>query len=356
VDAAKAISITLVVLYHTGHWLSYAGIESGPVLQQVIDTTGGVRMPTFFFASGLFATTWIHQRSWRALVNGKLMLLAWVFLAWQLTMFVYKYAAAYTLPGQLDASLMDHVLRVLVAPLRPNAELWFLWALIVFFVLAKLLRDWSSPRVMLSAAAVSLAWSSIVVPDLGPERLRLLGGASAAPMYFVFFVTAERYRRSIRGVVSRIRVWHAAPVAAAWIVLIGTYDLLAPAREEPGVMFLEQLMGVAAGVSIAVLIAPIPAVRYLGRTTLPVYLSHTTFVVLFAIGYYVSGVHVAGPAMVVLPWLVAAGAILLGLGLDRIAGSSVLFQPPSWFRVSESARPQPALRRLSVVRRRRSGA
>jgi fucose 4-O-acetylase-like acetyltransferase len=292
-------------------------------------------MPTFFFASGLFATKWIHERGWRALVNGKLALLAWVFLAWQLMMFVYKYAAAETLPGQLDSSLLEHVLRVLAAPLRPNAELWFLWALVVFFVSAKLVRHRPSPRVVLSAAAVSLAWSSVVTPVLGPERLRLLGGASAAPLYFVFFVTAERYRGLIRDFVSRVRFWHATIAAAAWTVAVGVFDLLAAAPDVPGGMFFEQLVGIAAGVSVAVLIAPIAAVRYLGRNTLPVYLSHTTFVVFFAIGYYRSGAHVTGPVGLAVPWMVAAGAILLGLGLHQIARSTVLFRPPSWFGVSE---------------------
>jgi uncharacterized membrane protein YcfT len=333
VDAAKAISITLVVLYHAGHWLGYAGIQTGPVLQRVIDTTDGLRMPTFFFASGLFATAWIHERDWRTLVNGKLALLAWVFLAWQLAMFVYKYAAAYTLPGQRDDSLLDHVLRVVVAPVRPNAELWFLWALVVFFVLAKLLAGRPPARLVLGAAVVSLVWSGVVAPWLGPERMRVMGGASAAPMYFVFFVAAERYRLTIRDVVSRARPWHAAVVALLWSVAIGGFDLLGRVQAVPGAMFLEQLVGVAAGVSVALLIAPVRAIRYLGRNTLPVYLSHTTFVVLFAIGYHLLHGHLTRPLVLLVPWLVAATAILLGLGLHRVAGSTVLFRSPSWFTV-----------------------
>jgi fucose 4-O-acetylase-like acetyltransferase len=100
-------------------------------------------------------------------------------------------------------------------------------------------------------------------------------------------------------------------------------------------MFLKQLVGVAAGVSTAVLIGRAAAVRYLGRNTLPVYLSHTTFIVFFAIGYHLCGVHLTGAVALAVPWLVAIGAILLGLGLFRIAGTTVLFRPPAWFAVSE---------------------
>lgn len=336
VDAAKAISITLVVLYHTGHWLTYAGLDPGAVLQRVIDSTGGVRMPTFFLASGLFATAWIHERDWRTLANRKLLLLTWVFLAWQLAMFAYKYAAALTLPGQRDDSLAAHLVRVVVAPVRPNAELWFLWALVVFFVLAKLWREIPSRRVVLGAAALSLLWSAVVSPALGVDRLRLLGGAGAAPMYFFFFVAGERYRDDILATVARLRRWQAAALVAGWAIAFGWFDILGPAGEVPGAAtFAKQVTGVCAGVALAVLLAPVAAVRYVGRNTLPVYLSHTSLVVLFAIAYHASGIQPPPPIRAALPWLVAVTAIALGLGLHRVAGDTVLFRPPAWFRLRQ---------------------
>jgi fucose 4-O-acetylase-like acetyltransferase len=295
-------------------------------------------MPTFFFASGLFATRWIHERDWRTLVNGKLALLSWVFLTWQIMMFIYKYAAARTLPGQRDDTLLAHMLRVLVAPVRPNAELWFLWALVIFFVSAKTMRNVPSPWAVAGAAALSLVWSGVVSPALGTEGLRLLGGAGSAPMYFVFFMVAERYRGTVRRVVSRVQRWQAAAVVAAWAVAIGTFDLLAPTSDTPGVTFAGQLIGVTAGVSLAVLIAPVATVRYLGRNTLPVYLTHTSLIVAFAIAYHASGAHLSGPALLVAPWLVAATVISLGLGLHRVAGDTVLFRPPAWFRLHEKHR------------------
>ena len=61
VDAAKGISILLVVMVHTRSWLDYAGIETGAVMNELIAASNHVRMPLFFFVAGLFAAKWVAR-------------------------------------------------------------------------------------------------------------------------------------------------------------------------------------------------------------------------------------------------------------------------------------------------------
>lgn len=338
IDVAKAISIVLVVLVHAIAWLSFADIDPGPVLQRVNDVAGNVRMPLFFTMSGIFAGQWV-QRPWRRLINGKLALLAWPFLAWQLAMFAYKYGATFTLPGQENDSFAEHVLRVVVAPVRPNAELWFLWALVLFFVTAKVLRSWPPGVLLASAVALSVAWSSLLQVLPGHEVVRLAGpGLSGVPMYFVFFVAGMVLKDRILAAAGRVAWWQAAIGFAVWAVLFGVFEVLEPVDVVPGVRFVGQVCGVVGGSSLAVTLARVRALRVLGQQTLPVYLSHTTFVVVMASCLHAldAGASSWPGSLVVLS--VAVLAILGGLALQRLWGDTVLFHPPSRFAITERSR------------------
>ena len=334
VDAAKGLSIILVVLAHTAHWVDFAGIPTGPVLDAVNHSAGAVRMPLFFLASGLFAGRWMLV-SWRRLANDKLAPLVWVFLLWQVAMFGYKYLAAVVLPDQQDTGLADHLLRVLVAPLRPNAELWFLWALVVFFIGARLVVHWNRWATLAVFTAVSLLWSTAVYPLLGGAGQRLLGpGLGTFPMFFVFFIVGALFRDRILAVVEGVAWWVAALVAGAWIVAFPVLHLDAVVRF-PGAVFVGQVIGIIAGISAAVLLARVRPITYLGERTLPVYLSHTTFVVVIACALYLAGVSVDSPLALAIPPLIALAAIALGLLLYRFTAGTVLFRAPDWFRVRD---------------------
>lgn len=336
VDAAKAISITLVVLVHAVSWLGFIGVEPGAVLERVDSVAGNVRMPLFFTMSGLFAGSWI-ARPWRDLINGKLAVLAWPFLTWQLMMFAYKYGATFTLPGQQNDSLAEHVLRVVVAPVRPNAELWFLWALVLFFIAAKALRSCPPAVLLASTAALSVAWSSVLQALSEQDVVRLAGpGLTGVPMYFFFFVAGMALKDRLLATAAKIAGWQALVGFAAWAVLFGVFEVLEPIQAEPGVRFVSQVCGVVGGSLLAIGLARLRPLGALGERTLPVYLSHTAFIVAMT-----SCLHLFGaPAMDTTVVLTVVGlSILGGLALHRLWGDTVLFRPPAWFAVRERQRP-----------------
>lgn len=330
VDAAKGISIFLVVLTHATLWLEFAGLEPNGFLERFNQTVGSIRMPLFFAMSGLFAAKWMHT-PWRDLMRGKVAILLWTFLLWQVAMFAYKTSAGQILPDQENAGVVAQLVRALAAPVRPNAELWFLWALIVFFVAAKLVRDWRPDVAVGVALFVSVLWSGVVQDALGDNVLRLLGpGLAKFPVYFVFFLAAAVFSGPIRGAVARVRLWVAALVVAAWIFAFGVTDVLAPLGNLPGLTTLRQLAGIAAGIAAGVLLQRFAVVAYLGANTLPVYLSHTTFIVAVACGLHLAGVDVSA-ASAWLPWALALVSIAFGLLLGRIFGGTWLFDSPRWF-------------------------
>lgn len=332
VDVAKGISILLVVMVHTRSWLDYAGIEAGPVMDELISASNHVRMPLFFFAAGLFASKWVAH-SWRDLANGKLALLLWVFLLWQVAMFAYKTIGGAILPDQNDAGVASQLLRVVVSPLRPNAELWFLWALVIYFVAAKLLSRMRPAVSLILAGAVSVAWSGVVLNTLSDSLVRAMGpGLEKLPMFFVFFLAASLFSRQLLTTVASANRWWATAYLALWIVLFPVLDIARGLSDVPGVVFVLQVAGLFAGVSAALLLAWCTPLRYLGERTLPVYVTHTTFIVTFASVLYVSEVRpVQLWAQAGVAWLALGASVALGLLLYRFAADTFLFRQPRWF-------------------------
>ncbi len=326
VDAAKGISIFLVVMVHAVHWLGSAGMDAREPLNEFMSPLVHVRMPLFFFASGLFASKWLESR-WSTLLRSKVALLVWTFLIWQSAVFAYKVIGGTVLPEE-DGGILGQVARVLVSPIRPNGELWFLWALVLFFIVGRAARSLPPVVTVAVAAVVSVLWSGVTQPLLGDELIRLLGpGLSTFPMYFVYFIGAALFSGQIRAVVSRTPLWVAVLVAIAWVVAFWWLDVLALLPPVPGLVFLGQVTGIIGGVAFAVLLQWFKPLVYLGRHTLEVYLTHTLFIVLMACGLHLGGVSITGWASLV----VAVVAISLGLLLGRVAGGTWLFESPRWF-------------------------
>lgn len=327
VDAAKGISILLVVLIHATDWLGYAGLDAPSWLQTTNRAVRDLRMPTFFAMAGLFSGKWIVAR-WRDLAAHKLATLVWVFLLWQVTMVAYKTLGGAVLPEQQDAGLVAQVARALASPVRPNAELWFLWALVVFLIVARCTQRLSPRTVVAAAAALSIIWSTVAIPVLGDEGMRLLGpGLGTAPMYLVFFLGAVRYAAPIREVASSASAVAAGLVATGWLVVfvvVGVEDSL---REMPGVRFACQIFGVLGGVAFGLLLQRVRPLVYLGSQTLGVYVSHTATIVTIACALYALDVELTG-------WTVVGAvtiAVAVGLLLSRLASDTWLLSSPRWF-------------------------
>lgn len=329
VDVAKAFSILLVVLAHTR--IEYAFINvSSPWADAIVELTGSMRMPLFFAASGVFAVKWF-TRSWGELFSGKIALLAWVFLIWQAVVLGYKLLEMAVLPNQPDNSLLTQLGKVIVSPLRPNGELWFLWALCVFFVLAKLI--WASPIWIKVGVpvVVSIAW--FAGRDMVPESILRTAGAGieGIPAYFVFFIGAATFAPAILKHFSSIGHVASALWFAAWIIpaaTIYTFNV-----DIAGFRTVLSALAVAGGFGLARLLCFIRPLRTLGKHTLPIYVGHTAFVVAIVCSVYLMGAQGLAQQlsglMVALTWIAAIGLSAgLYVSLSRSPWGKYLYKEP----------------------------
>lgn len=319
VDTGRGIAILLVALFHSANWLLGAGFDI-PYWREINDALSSMRMPLFFALSGLFAPKWLIA-PWRDLWTVKVRLYLWVFLLWEVVGSIV-FLLGQTLKGE-GFGLRDAALGLVVSPVLPRFELWFIWALSIFFVVAKLSRRVDPRLQLVIAGAVSLVALS------GLETANV--GWSGALKYYFFFLAGLYLRTWI----IRIGRVDSKLVTGATMVLwvaVTTAVALLGLRDVIGLYFLNCLVGVVGGIAFSRALRGVRWFGAIGRITLPIYLAHTPIVILISfvlsLPIIFPGVAVVAP---VLPVLLALTAVLLALALNRFARRSWLryaYEPP----------------------------
>lgn len=317
VDAAKGLAILLVVLFHAGKVLEDAGVIGGTWLT-VNDVVSTFRMPLFFAASGLFLGS-VVQRPWADLWRTRLRLLLWVFVVWTLLRFGYFSAfPSASRPEETDPA------RLVQALWAPPTGLWFLYALVVFTLIARATR-WLPAWAVVAPAALA---SAVV---LGPVALPYETWDRLA-VHLVFFLAAARWSAPLRGWVAE-----ASGAALGWSTL--AFAVLAAAAA----IGLGSWLALPAGVA-AVLSGFLAARRtegtgvgavlvWIGERTLPIYVAHVLVLCFLAERLVERGYVAAGTTAEV--WLplglsaVAVAASLVSWEAARRTPLRALYAPPA---------------------------
>ena len=319
VDTGRGIAILLVALFHSANWLLGAGFDI-PYWREINDALSSMRMPLFFVLSGLFAPKWL-LKPWRDLWTVKVRLYLWVFLLWEVVGSIV-FLLGQTMKGE-GFGLRQAVLGLIVSPVLPRFELWFIWALSIFFVVAKLSRRVDPRLQLVIAGAVSLVALS------GFETANV--GWSGSLKYYFFFL-AGIYLRGwiirIGAVDNRLLIGAAM---ALWVAVTATVALLG-LRDVFGLYFLNCLVGVVGGIAFSRTLRGARWFGAIGRITLPIYLAHTPIVILIS---FVLSLPIVFPAVAaiapILPPILAVTAVVLALALNRFASRSALryaYEPP----------------------------
>ncbi len=323
VDTGRGIAISLVALFHATNWLLGGGAHVQGWVQANL-VMSSLRMPLFFTLAGLFAGKWVRG-AWRPLWEHKVRLYLWVFLVWGAIGSVTYYAG---LQMRGVGSVMSSVIQPYVlSPFMPRLELWFIWALALFFVIAKLtsrIPPGIQIGVAMAGAAVALSGWDTASP-----------GWNGAVKYYGFFLVGM-YGRDL---VLRLGSSAGRPVLVAafvvWLVVaVGLWAL--GWREVLGLYFVNCLLGVLGGIALSRALAGVPVLRSLGSQTLPIYLAHTPIIITVAVLLSHTGVLTHPIVAVLGPPTLAATAIALALVLHRSAqraGATWLYAPPGWFDV-----------------------
>jgi uncharacterized membrane protein YcfT len=317
-DVARGGAMMLVVLAHTLQLMETEGWRLGWLDTANLYLTA-IRMPLFFLISGVFAAGAL-ARTWGGLWRTRLALLVYVYVLWMLIRALFFSVVPWPLgdtPPWLAFAL---------APVWPTNGLWFLYALIVYLLLARLtvrLPAWL-PLAVASVLAVLAAYDLVPTGGNGVWR--------SVAMYLFFFLLGARLPA----------LWKALAARAGWVPLLAAvvaipagivlFTLLPDALDGAARIALS-VVCVAACLVIAAMIAkarplaaPFVAV---GRRTLPVYVTHTLVLALL-----VPLVPAGLVAPVVAAVVLTAVAVLVGLGLNALLGplGGVFSLPRPWAR------------------------
>jgi uncharacterized membrane protein YcfT len=314
-DAARGLAIILVVLHHSIQYTFEAGMAA-PEWVALTEFFRTLRMPLFFAAAGLFAGKWVRA-PWRDMLRAKVLLFAWVFVLWVLLRWVVFNA----IPRDNIETGWRNILLHIVWPTGG----WFIFALAIFFVVAKATARLDARIQLAVAAAVSIVWFGGVI------EIRSLAWDGVC-LFYVFFLFGCYWRQWLLTTVDKLRWPIGVGAVSLWCGVYLALDALGLV-DALGLSFILRVLGLAAGIVLAVLLSRVTWLRSLGQETLPIYMVHSLIIYAVASAVLALGGPAWAGVQVWLPPAMAVLALAASLAVGRLAprtGAGWLFATPQW--------------------------
>lgn len=324
-DAAKGFAIIGVVLLHVvgKHFVVADWPARGfAVWMDILDVLRPIRIPLFFLISGFFATRAI-ARPWRTMLRRNSLNLYYLYVLW----LVIQTAIFHALP-RIDTAVAESPVQFVKQLVYSPSNLWFLFALAVFFVAVKLLR--TVPVLALVAAGLlSTAAAASVLPDALNH--------TALPENLVFFLAGAYLPTLVGFWAERARWWAFLLVAAVFatvLVIDSNWLFLAACAS-----------GAATAIYVIAKLSPTiigAGLTVVGRKTLPIYVMQMPMiaaVAAFADDVVPDSVASSLWFAIFYPLILTAAIIALALAVHRVLSpvAPVLFRAP-WL-LGERTRP-----------------
>lgn len=329
VDAAKGISILLVVAHHAVSFLTTT--EQAPAVVVTLNTAlASLRMPLFFLAAGLFAAAPLAA-PWRTLLHKRVAFYLYLFSLWTILQFTFF---ATVTPQVAEPEAVDPQLQAM-ALMRPGPVLWFLYALAVFSVVGKVLRRVPALLQLLASGTLSaLTGAGIIQFDSFAWTFMC--------RYLFFFLLGCHARHLVEALARRSNL--TLVVATVVVCLTCASGAIAlDLRTTPGVALGLNVLAVTFGVLFSAWICRYQITRplvLLGRNTLPVYLIHSMWLAGFVLVIRTIDLNpVAAYALPVVLTVVSTALSLLTHRLLVKAGAPWLFALPSRLAYREPSVP-----------------
>ncbi|WP_417582363.1 acyltransferase family protein [Pelagibacterium sp.] len=329
VDVAKGISIILVVMMHSTYGVGEATERVG-FMHYVLGFATPFRMPEFFLVSGLFLSA-VIARPWRNYADRRVVHYLYFYALWAIILIAFKHLVVERDPvGTL--SLM------VSAIYEPYSILWFIYALAIFSLLAKVFHGLRIPHVavVVIAAAASIApvATSISIVNYTAE-------------YFVYFYAGY----ALAPVIFKLAAWidtHPGPALAGLAVwaLVNAILVFSPGHAVtygvvtsgvagvPGANFAMALAGATAVCAASVLLARLAAMewlRWIGAHSIVIYLSFVIPMGSFrtVLLRFVPEIDAGIASLASLVVAIVCPLILYWL-IGKIGFGKFLFERPSW--------------------------
>ncbi|MFI7251026.1 pyridoxal-phosphate dependent enzyme [Micromonospora chalcea] len=319
-DVAKGACIVLVVLWHVVvkdylrvDWQVGLPVPGawGLLGEQLLP----LRMPLFFAISGIFAANAV-ARPWRVSGRSRIARSLYLYAIW-LLIHTALLALAPGFPTDRATSAGDLLTQLTVTP----SNLWYLYALALYFAIAKALRR-VHPAVLLAAAG---ALSAVAATGL----LDSPGNRGQVYQNLVFFLAGVHLKPYLTRWADGASTRRLAGTGAAYAIGLAAMAL-AGAQSRPGVYLLVSVAAVAFGLTAAARLARHrlagPALARLGRRTLGVYVIHMPVLALLdrILAAPVAGLPGPARALLVTVYPVLLTALVLALSLAAHRGLTAL--------------------------------
>ena len=222
-DAIKGFCIVLVVVWHV-IWMHLMadGVDRGVQLP-VVDAWYALgnalmpmRMPMFFALSGVFASAAV-TRPWRTVARSRIAKFSYLYVLWLLI----HNAVLWVLPVRFE-DRAPSVLALLEQLTITPTTTWYLYALVVYFVIAKLLHRAPAPLVVavlvvtfgLSAAS-SAGWQDMMAGSSG-----MVGQRDAVVENLPWFLCGVWFRSHIVALAERTSWPRVLITGSVWVLVL----------------------------------------------------------------------------------------------------------------------------------------
>jgi uncharacterized membrane protein YcfT len=303
-DVARGGAMMLVVLAHTLQLMEVGGWNLGWLDTLNVFLTA-IRMPLFFLISGVFAVSAV-RRGWGGLWRSRLALLIYIYILWSLIRAIWFTFVPWPL------SDTHPWIALAVSPVWPTTGLWFLFALVLYLVVARLTAAWPLWLPLVLAGSLSVAAAYDVIPTGGNGVWR------SVALYLFFFLLGVRLPDLWKAIAERSTVLLLLPAVVVIPLGFFVFTKLPDAAEGVARVVLS-VVCVAACIVVASMIAKVRWLRApflaIGTRTLPIYVTHAILLSVLVPLVPVGSV----PAVIVAVGL-SAVAIVIALGLFLVLG------------------------------------
>ncbi|MFC3999042.1 acyltransferase family protein [Nocardiopsis sediminis] len=325
-DVAKGVCILLVVLWHVimKHYLQ-VGWNIALPFPGLWGAAGEIflplRMPLFFAISGFFAASAL-SRPWRVIGRSKVANFLYLYALWLLI-----HTAVLAFVPDFDTAHAGTLGELLAQLTISPTNLWYLYALAVYFVLAKLARPIPAPAVLAAAFALSAAASAELIPVPG-DRLDPLENL----LFFLVGVYGKTFIKRVAEAASWARLF---AVAVPYVGILGAVQYFGIETWFglwPVVSSVAVFLGVTAASLVTRWETVTGALVSVGRKTLPIYVMHMPLLALLHLAL-LGPISDAGPTVqlvvaAVEPVVLTAVVVGICLVLYRVLPSPWLFELP----------------------------
>jgi len=297
IDLIKATSVILVVFFHSVQALSFVagGSFAAEWWTSVSIFLEPLRMPVFFVVSGMLASSAV-RRPWSD-SKSRTIGIAYLFLLWHTLMTLFTVTWSLLTTGELSKSVAEISYTYVVQIFTTPGGYWYFYALVLYFVIARLVRNVHPFLVLGVAAALNLmrpVTTSFINEALaGLDVSHMMGSVVMNTVYFLAGVYLVTYIKDLARL-GDTRLLVASGVLASGASL---WRVLNPSVWGDSFLWIA-IAWVVFAVLVAVRVARHPAAAalasYVGPRTLPIFviqfpILHVTYWVLGNYGTLVAG-------------------------------------------------------------------